>query len=102
MPTVTIFENQIVGKMTPPHAVNNGPVYKFTSDPGITNLKAFNEESAEAKEVELALCDSDQARTAEIYLLDKDHDMKPVKTEIVNRKVVLKMSLFSTALVNVK
>ena len=31
------------GKMKPMHAVNNGPVYKFTLDQRITNIDAFRE-----------------------------------------------------------
>ncbi len=43
MKTVKIFENKNVGKVKPMHAVNNGPVYKFAADRGITNIEAFRE-----------------------------------------------------------
>ncbi len=43
MKTVRIFENQMVGKVKPMHAVNNGPIYKFAADQRITNIDAFRE-----------------------------------------------------------
>ncbi len=61
-----------------------------------------DDEKEEFKDVEIQLCDSKLPRTAEIFLLDKTHDMELVKTEAVNGKINLKMPLFSTVLVNVK
>ncbi len=61
-----------------------------------------NDEKEDFKDIEIQLCDNDKTRTAEIYLLDENNDMELVKTEIVNGKINLKMSLFSTVLVNVK
>ncbi len=43
MKTVRIFENQMVGKVKPMHAVNNGPIYKFAADQRITNIDAFRD-----------------------------------------------------------
>ncbi len=66
-------------------------------------LTYFDDDEKEAfKDVEIRLCDNESIRTAEIYLLDKEHDMELVQTEIINGKINLKMSLFSTVLVNVK
>ncbi len=35
--------SETLGRIKPMHAVNNGPVYKFSSDQRITNLQAFKE-----------------------------------------------------------
>ena len=43
MNQVTVDFAKPVGPMRPMHAVNNGPVYKFTEDQRITNLDAFRE-----------------------------------------------------------
>ena len=59
-------------------------------------------EKSKSCSVEIQLCDNDATRTAEIYVLDENNDMELVKTETINGKIVLEMSLFSTILVNVK
>ncbi len=61
-----------------------------------------DEEKEDFKEVEIQLCDNNTTRTAEIYLLDENKDMKLVKTETVSGKITLKMSLFSVVLINLK
>ncbi len=66
-------------------------------------LTYFDDDEKEAfEEVEIQLCDNENLRTAEIYLLDEANDMELVKTEVVNGKIKFKMPLFSTVLVNVK
>ncbi len=66
-------------------------------------LTYFDDEEKEAfKDVEIELCDSEGTRKAEIYLLDENNDMELVKTQEINNKINLKMSLFSTVLVNLK
>ena len=43
MLTITADFAKTLGPMRPMHAVNNGPVYKFTSDQRITNIDAFRD-----------------------------------------------------------
>lgn len=43
MNNLTVNFAKETGKMKPMHAVNNGPVYKFTGDQRITNIDAFRE-----------------------------------------------------------
>lgn len=43
MSTITAGANATCGQVKPMHAVNNGPVYKFTVDQRITNIDAFRE-----------------------------------------------------------
>lgn len=43
MTHITVDFARSVGKVKPMHAVNNGPVYKFSADQRITNLDAFRE-----------------------------------------------------------
>ena len=43
MSKLAVNANAACGKMKPMHAVNNGPVYKFTVDQRITNIDAFRE-----------------------------------------------------------
>ncbi len=66
-------------------------------------LTYFDDEEKEAfKDVEIELCDSEGTRKAEIYLLDENNDMELVKTQEIENKINLKMTLFSTVLVNLK
>lgn len=43
MSCLTFDFSESAGKMKPMHAVNNGPVYKFTSNQRITNIDAFRD-----------------------------------------------------------
>ncbi len=43
MSRLTFDFSRNAGRMRPMHAVNNGPVYKFTSDQRITNIDAFRD-----------------------------------------------------------
>lgn len=43
MSVITVDANKTFGQTKPLHAVNNGPVYKFTADQRISNLDAFKE-----------------------------------------------------------
>lgn len=43
MQTISVDFSKKLGQMKPMHAVNNGPVYKFTEDQRITNIDAFRE-----------------------------------------------------------
>lgn len=43
MNNIKVDFNENMGKIKPMHAVNNGPVYKFTIDQRITNIDAFRE-----------------------------------------------------------
>ncbi len=43
MSLLTVNANAACGQVKPMHAVNNGPVYKFTEDQRITNIDAFRE-----------------------------------------------------------
>lgn len=43
MQTITVQEQERLGKVKPMHAVNNGPDYKFEGDQRISNLDAFRE-----------------------------------------------------------
>ncbi len=61
-----------------------------------------NDEKEALADVEISLEGAEGTRTAEIYLLDGEHDMELVKTETVGDKISLKLSLFSTVLINLK
>ncbi len=61
-----------------------------------------DDEKEEFCDVEIELCDISGSRTAEIFLLDENHDMELVETKAIEGKINLKMKLFSTVLVNVK
>ena len=43
MNNVKVNFSKTVGKVKPMHSVNNGPVYKFTSDQRITNIDSYRE-----------------------------------------------------------
>lgn len=43
MSKIIINTNEKLGKIKPLHAVNNGPVYKFSADQQITNIDAFRD-----------------------------------------------------------
>lgn len=76
---------------------------KDQNDEASIMLTYFDDEEKEKScEVELQLCDSDKARTAEIYLLDENNDMALVETREINGKINLNMTLFSTVLINLK
>ncbi len=61
-----------------------------------------NSEKEKSTDVEIILESGENERVAEIYLLDEDNDMKLVEKRIVTDKINLKMSLFSTVLINLK
>ncbi len=66
-------------------------------------LTYFDNDERQAEcDVEIRLEGASSKRTAEIYLLDENHDMELVDTKEVEDKLVLKMSLFSTVLINLK
>lgn len=43
MKKITVDLGEYVGQVKPMHAVNNGPVYKFTEAPQVTNIDSFRE-----------------------------------------------------------
>ncbi len=79
MKTVRIFENQIVDKVKPMHAVNNGPIYKFAADQRITNIEAFRDAGIPyARNHDASFCSTyGGEHTVDVHAIFSDFDADP-------------------------
>ncbi len=75
-----------------------------SEDEGTSIMLTYFDDDEREKYCDVDICLEEAAgeRTAEIYLLDENHDMELVKTRQVTDKITLNMSLFSTVLINLK
>ena len=71
------------GKVKPMHAVNNGPVYKFTTDQRITNIDAFKEAAIPyARTHDAAFCSAyGGEHIVDILAIFPDFDKDPTDPE---------------------